>query len=324
MHDLPVHIDTSSGSLPSFAPAGGRFIRLGPGGRWAEACIGTGTLRFGVPGEPHDLCLAGDLQGAHDALEASGMAAKNVSELTRELRDFYRLGPDALWITFAQGRMWWGFAEAEVTDLRRHEDGHTGVVARRIRGGWSCRSALGDELLVTHLGSRITQVRGYQRSICALKELEAVWRAIRGADDAAVARTLAAEDALVEAVAALIAGLHEADFEILADLTLAASGWRRRSRLGGTLVDADLYVEQPATGELALVQVKSRAGQAVLDDYVARSDANGCDRLFFLCHTPEGGLDAGERADVHVWSGRTLAEKVVAAGLTPWVIAQAR
>jgi hypothetical protein len=308
---------------PPVNPTEARFIRLGPGGRWAKTCIDTGTIRFGVPSEPHDLCLRGDWDGARDQLVASGMAAREVGQLVRELRDFYTLGPDCLWITLAEGRLWWGFAEPEVTDLRPTGD-EMGVVARRMRDGWHSHSVLGEELLISRLSSRVTQVRGYQRSICALREIDAVCRAINGREDDAVELALTIEAALVDAVGTLIKGLHETDFEILADLTLTALGWSRRSRLGGTLADADLYVEQPATGERALVQVKSRAGQAVLDDYVARADANACERMFFLCHTPEGTLAAGGRADVHVWSGRTLAEKVVTAGLTGWVIAQAR
>ena len=308
---------------PPVTPTQARFIRLGPGGRWAKTCIDTGTVRFGVPAEPHDLCLRGDWDGARDQLLASGTAAREVGQLMRELRDFYTLGPDCLWITLAEGRLWWGFAEPEVVDLR--EGGDTmGAVARTIRGGWSGHSIFGDDLLITHLSSRVTQVRAYQRTICSLREIDAVCRAINGREDDAVELSLTVEAALVEAVGSLIKGLHETDFEILADLTLTALGWRRRSRLGGTLADADLYVEQPATGERALVQVKSRAGQAVLDDYVARSDANAFERMFLLCHTPEGTLDARGRADVHVWSGLALAEKVVVAGLTSWVIAQAR
>jgi len=35
----------------------------------------------------------------------------------REVQDFYSLGADCLWITFADGRLWWGFAAPEVALL---------------------------------------------------------------------------------------------------------------------------------------------------------------------------------------------------------------
>jgi hypothetical protein len=310
--------------MPPIQPVESRFIRLGPGGRWAKRAIETGTLRFGVPGEPHDLCLGGDFEAARDQLLASGMAAKNVGELVREIRDFYALGPDCLWITLAEGRLWWGYADPEVIDLRPTEDGNTGVVARRMRDRWRDHSIVGEELVTSRLSTRITQVGAYQRTICRVREIDAVSRVINGVEPEAVEQVLLSEGSLTDAVGALIQSLHQSDFEILADLTMTALGWRRRSRLGGTLADADAYVEQLATGERAMVQVKSRADQAVLDDTMARAEHNGCDRLFFLCHSPEGSLAAEGAAQVHVWAGRKLAEKVVAAGLTSWVVAQVR
>ena len=102
--------------------------------------------------------LAGRSTGT-PSTAASGTAARKVGQLVRELRDVYTLGPNCLWITLAEGRLWWGYAEPEVVDLRASEDGGVGVVARRIIGGWSCHSIFGDELLIPRLSSRVTQVR---------------------------------------------------------------------------------------------------------------------------------------------------------------------
>ena len=80
---------------------------------------------------------------------------------------------------------------------------------------------------------------------------------------------------MTEVAAKLIAGLHWAEFETLVDLIFARSGWQRVSRVGGTLADVDLILEQPVTGETAFVQVKSKAGQSVLDDYIGRFRRSG-------------------------------------------------
>jgi hypothetical protein len=56
----------------------------------------------------------------------------------------------------------------------------------------------------------------------------------------------------------------------LVDLLFCRSRWVRTSPLGGTQKDVDLILEQPTTGELAMVQVKSNADQRVVADYVAR------------------------------------------------------
>lgn len=59
----------------------------------------------------------------------------------------------------------------------------------------------------------------------------------------------------------MIASLHWADFETLVDLMFARMGWQRVSRVGGSQKDTDLVLIQPATGEAAFVQVKSKAGK---------------------------------------------------------------
>jgi hypothetical protein len=79
-------------------------------------------------------------------------------------------------------------------------------------------------------------------------------------------------------------------------------------------------VAQAATGERAFVQVKSRASQAVLDDYLARFEASGLDRMFFICHSPTTDLIAHDDPRVHIWANRELAAKINAAGLFEWLI----
>jgi hypothetical protein len=87
-------------------------------------------------------------------------------------------------------------------------------------------------------------------------------------------------------------------------------------RVGEPLTDLDLILEQPATGETASVQVKSTAGQAVLDDYADRFRRSGAyDRMFFVCHSPRGALSAGDAARLQVWAGDRLAEAAVKVGL---------
>jgi hypothetical protein len=126
---------------------------------------------------------------------------------------------------------------------------------------------------------------------------------------------------MIIAAGEMIAGLHWADFETLADLIFSRAGWQRISRLGGTMKDVDLILRDPTTDETAFVQVKSRAGQSVLDDYIERFDSSGAyDRMFFVCHSPRGKLSAGERREMHVWAGERLADAAVKAGLYDWLM----
>jgi len=300
------------------APGAVRYIKLGPGGRWARACFEAREMQFGAPDEPHDLCLAGDWDGARAVLSQRMRTPGAASDTLRELREFYTQGEDCLWITFADGHLWWAFAELGVVDLRERPGEH-GAVMRRVRG-WLSTGIMGQPLAMDMLSTRLTKVAAYQRTICSVEDADYLVRRINGVDEPTVAAARQAGDAMVAATRALIERLHWSDFEVLVDLLFQRSGWQRVSRLGGDLKDADLIVEQPATGERALVQVKSRADGATLARYEAVYRAGGYDRLFFICHSPEGGLVPGELTGVHVWTGDELARRAVAAGLVDWLM----
>ena len=116
------------------------------------------------------------------------------------------------------------------------------------------------------MSTLLTQVAAYRQTICRIKPAAYLLRRINAVEEPVVARAREARSAMVAVAAEMIAALHWADFETLVDLIFARSGWQRISRVGGTQKDVDLILEQPATGEKACVQVKSKAGQAVLDD----------------------------------------------------------
>ncbi len=81
-----------------------------------------------------------------------------------------------------------------------------------------------------------------------------------------------------------------------------------------------MVLEQPTTGETAFVQVKSKAGQAVLDDYIGRFRRNETyDRMFFVCHSPAGTLSIDDTTGIHIWAGDRLADAAVKAGLFDWL-----
>ncbi|MCB4803402.1 hypothetical protein QO001_003063 [Methylobacterium brachiatum] len=315
---LHIPVPPAAIPMPPLAPSAVRYIKLGPGGAWAKACLAEGVIRFGSPDEPHAECLAGDWDGARAALARDGRRPPGeVSQVLRELRDFHTLPAEALWITFAEGRLWWAFAEPEVT---RVPVGTDGVVERRTRAGWRDFNLLGAPLTTASLSSRLTQLQGYQRTICKVAAEDYLLRRINDIDEPAVVRARAVRAEMIQAAEALIAGLHWADFEVLADLLMARSGWQRVSALGGSQAEVDLVVEQPATGERGFVQVKSRATQAVLADSIAAyRTSDGYARMFFVCHSPVGAL-AADGPDVHLLTGGELARRSVEAGLLDWLI----
>jgi hypothetical protein len=297
-----------------------RYIKLGPGGDWAEPCFERGEIQFGYRKVPHELCQRGDWEGVVQLLAEEGRKTGKARDALREIRDFYTLGPDCLWITVADGHLWWAFAQPGVTWLTPTKDGQA-ARSRTTVDGWRKASIKGVPLRVDSLSTRLTQVAAYRRTICSIGEADYLLRRINGIDEPVVVRANEVRKTMVATAAEMIAGLHWADFETLVDLIFVRSGWQRTSRVGGDQTDVDLILEQPTTGETAFVQVKSKAGQAVLDDYIGRFRRNGVhDRMFFVCHTPKGPLTADRGERLHIWVGDRLADAAVKAGLFDWLI----
>jgi hypothetical protein len=305
-------------------PSAVRYIKLGRGGAWAADAIAQGMIPFGFRQIAHEPCAEGDWDTVRRELEAAGRTSSGVTQGIRELRDFYELGDDCLWVTFANGHLHWAFAEPEVVPVA--ENGADGP--RRLRhtvDGWHRHSLSGEPLSVRSLSSALTRVAGYRMTICAVEREDYLLRRIRGDEEPLLleARRLQAE--LERITARMIAQLDWRDFEILVELVFTRGGWQRQSAIGDGEVDIDLLLDSPSTGETAWVQVKSRATQAILDDYLDRFRRDGsCDRFFFVCHTAPVNLALPSERALHVWAGDELARHALAAGLFDWLIDRTR
>lgn len=309
-------------ALPPLRPTAVRYIKLGAGGEWARSAIGRGELYLDYRHLPHEPCRAGDWAAVGGQLAASGRSPAKVTDALREIRDFYTLDETCLWITFAEGHLWWTQANREVTWNDR-DLADRGPRVRRTHG-WHQTDILGQPLRTDELSSSLTQVAAYRQTLCAVKAKDYLLQRINAEVSPLVAAAAQARQRLIEVAEALIQELHWADFERLVDLLFARGGWHRSSRLGGTVADVDLILDHPLTGERAFVQVKSQATQAVLDDYVQRSQATQCDRFFFVCHSPRGRLMVPDARQQHLWTGTRLAEVTVKAGLFDWLVTRAQ
>jgi hypothetical protein len=296
-----------------------RYIKLGRRGRWEKTSLERGELQFGHGEISHELALTGDRAKIKEALIKAGKSSQAATDDTREVLDFYELGPDCLWATFARDHLWWTFAEPEITWLGPGE-GH-GERVRKCIGGWRNTDVNGVPLRIDTLSTRLTKVASYRRTICAIEAEDYLMRRINGVIEPLVAKGNRARDALLDVLGEAIKALDWADFETLLDIMFARSGWNRISPLGGTQKLVDLVLEQPTTGERAAIQVKSAASQKQLDQFINEADEGGSfDRLFFACHSPKGGLETRDRRDIHVWAGRKLAEIALRLGLSDWIL----
>lgn len=309
---------------PTFAPTAVRYVKLGRGGAWSPAAFAIGILPVGFDEIDDSLCRGGDWAAVHARFVAIGRTPAGASQGMRELQDVYTLDANCLWVTMADGHLYWAFADPAVVPV---EDGPPDSFSRyrRVIGGWLRTSLAGEPLTTRSLSSALLRTASYRMTICKVAHEAYLLRRIRGEADPLHTAAVALQ-AQQEALAVkMIAQLDWRDFETLVDLVLTRSGWRRGSNVGDGEVDVDLLLDNPSTGETAWVQVKSTASQATLEDYLARFERDGsAERFYFVCHSPNGVLTMPPGRARHLWVGTALAAVVVRAGLFDWLIARTR
>jgi len=305
-------------------PAAVRYVKLGRGGAWSTEAFAQGVIPFGFREISHEPCAAGNWEAVRQQLAAAGRTSSGITQELRELRDFHELGDDCLWITFADGHLWWAFADTEVVPVP--DDGADGPRRfRRTLDGWHRHSLAGEPLTIRSLSSALTRVASYRMTICAVEREDYLLRRIRGDEEPLLleARRLQAE--LESITARMIAQLDWRDFEIMAELIFTRGGWQRQSAIGDGEVDIDLLLDNPTTDETGWCQIKSTASQAVLDDYLGRFRRDGgCDQFYFVVHSPKGLLSLPDDRHLHLWTGDELAHRALAAGLFDWLIDRTR
>lgn len=289
------------------------YIKLGRGGDWETEAIRDGVLRFGYREAPHDLCIAQDWQGVHDAMKAvrgdGGTATRDVNQI----RAFYESDANDLFITFVGGLLYWcrPSGPVELLDDRSHW--------RPTVDGWHSTTIGGAPLTADRLSGHLLKVQMFRGTICDVRARDYLLRKLGDELSPEVAAAEAAEQALRAAVIPLMRLLTWQDFELLVDLIFSTSGWRRVSEVGRTQKTIDLELILPSTAERAFVQVKSAASSAALTDYQQRfAEAQAYDRMFFVWHT--GDIPEAQAPDGVVLLGpHRLARMIVDAGLSSWL-----
>jgi len=321
LHDAGNLVDQSIDFRPDGVCAStARFIKLGPGGAWERLCLDDGTLRLAYYEVPHEMGVAGDVTAIRDLYMGRGLSKAAATSHANQVRDFYQLSADTLWITFANGYMWWCFAESEVTFLGNNRERYPdGSRLRRTDAGWSNTDITGRPLLMSSLNGNVTKIAGYRGAICKAEPLDYLLRRINGEEVPEVVQARSSHEVLLRSIEPLLAMLTWQDFELLVELVFARSGWRRTGRTGGAQKTVDLELEIPITGERAFVQVKSRTTQAQLDDYVEHFQGRPDARMFYVYHSAKSELTCAVEGVVAVGPER-LPEMVLEAGLFDWLV----
>jgi hypothetical protein len=296
------------------------YIKLGTGGKWAEDSLQNGLLRIGWPRVPLSAIEVGDWESVRRYVAEEHRHKGTVTTDTARLKDVAESDPDDVWITFHASHLWW----CQLAPGRIEEDQISKF--RRVKGTWRQHDTRGRPLHANAIPGQIAQLQGFRGTICSVREHEALHRLLNGISSPAFQRVDAARHALATEVQEAVRSLHWKDFETLVDLVFRGAGWRRRSMLGETMKYADLELEEPITGDLYQVQIKSKAEVADFERYAAQFGGGEFRRLFFVVHSPSPKLEAltNDRSDIEIVLPSRLGEMIVDGGLVGWVMNKVR
>jgi hypothetical protein len=302
-------------------PSSVRYVKNGSGGRWWQAAKENGQVHAGWQDIPSKLLLNPGFG------EIERVVRKGFTDQGAATRDFKALrclldAPSQhVWITFEEGCMWW----CTVSDLAKinsnGQDQSHGNFWLVCDHPWSNRSLGGRLLAMTDLPGTVTAAAGFRGTVSEPKASEAILRIIRDEKNKDVAASRDQRANYEQTIFTIIQQLRWKDFEQLVDVILDRTGWKRISTLGGTREGIDIEVENPTADEIAFVQVKSSATQAILNDYVRRFNAqrDRYARMIFAVHSVDGQLIPPANLPVQLWTCQKLAELVVRLGLGEWV-----
>lgn len=314
-------INNSGSFVEPVQPPAIRYIKLGSGGVWNDIAMEKGFIPLGFADAPHSLCVKGKWEDVSATLLGKGRSVSAAAQDVRELKDFYELPVGTLWISFANGHLYW----CQAGDGVDKGQGNEPPRCRTTIAGWRRTDINGTPLAVSDLSSALTKTASYRRTICAVDASDYLLRKINAEPNPILLEIDDLQSKILDQVQNMITALHWRDFELLVDLLFARTGWQRVSAAGDGEVDIDLLLEQPMTSQRAWVQIKSSADQAALDDYVDRFTRDGsASHFFFVCHSPQTSLNIAERRpELHLLIGEALADKVLQSGLLEWMKSRA-
>ncbi len=310
-----------------------KYIKLGEKGYLEEICLSEKTIRLGYHQVPHD--IGDNLQALQNFFNQKDFFKKDYQKSAatnhaRQVYDFYTADKDTIWFTFSDGDLWWCQSDSKVEMIG--PDGKEGSRFRKTINGWSNKSIANEkskskELKIPELSGELTKVAGYRGTICNIKDSlrEYLLKKINGEEITVVKQAIEAREEILESIENLMKLLHWKDFELLAELVFAKSGWQRISASGGTQKTIDIEMVLPSTQEQAFIQVKSRTDDKTLQYYIDKLDKreNEKEKMFFVYHTVDHAseeIQEPENKMIILVGPQKLSEMVLDAGLFTWLL----
>ena len=298
------------------------YIKLGSGGRFEKQCIEMAqVLRLGYNEIPHDLCMKRDWEAVRGIfVQERGSDPGSATRHTNQIKAYYEAGNDVLWVTFYNNRLWWCFADSEITLLP------DGCKHRLVKGEWKSTDIHGEHLLMDQLSGSLLSMQGFRGTICSVREFEYLVRKINAEVSPNEQAAQKAFDEMVHSLVAIIKTFNWKEFELLTDLIFRQAGWQRISRLGKSEKGIDLDLISPIANERFYVQVKSNAGKKVFTEFIEKTIAlDEYSRYYLVVHSPSKNLTKELETETHkLWLADDIARLVVRYGLVEWVIGKTK
>ena len=294
------------------------YIKLGRGGEWENESIDRGLLRFGWSDVALEDINADRWSLIEKQLQRSGEQTRRASEATRAyngIRYIAESGSNDIWITFSRSKLWWTRLACSPVE----EDATSKF--RRTAGRWRDTDVKGQPLFANQLPGKLAQTQAFRWTMCRAKYPDLLRRILNATRSELSAAISSDRAALTDHVTQAIRQLHWRDFETLVDLVFRSAGWRRVSVLGEQAKGYDLLLQEPITDHRYVIQVKSRAGLAQLEETLSNFSADDYRGVYFVVHSPDSSLASAVDLPEHVvvMPPEVLAEQAVDAGLIGWL-----
>jgi hypothetical protein len=297
------------------------YVKLGRHGSWEESSIKRGIIRIGWKHQSLSDINTGNWSRIEKQLRQENTDRGTATRDCNALRLFCESTPDDIWITFHANHLWW----CRLTkDYRIRKDG---ISKYRKTQGWHKNNIFNEPLLTTQIPGRISKIQGFRGTICKVKEVDELVRLINRQNSLEYTVISHSKEALCQHVESGLRRLHWKDFETLVDLLYRASGWRRVSVLGEAMKYSDIELEDPITGDMYQVQVKSRASVREFREYSDVFGGGKYRKLFFVVHSPDKKLaemQLSTESPIQLVLPKQLAEMVVGLGLLSWLMNKVR
>jgi hypothetical protein len=299
------------------------YIKLGSGGKYENASIGQNKARIGWPELTVDEINSRKWDVLKEKLKdmiqykSKGSATRDI----KALQTFVESTSDDVWITFHASQLWW----SRLGDPKVYEDEISRY--RLVEGEWHDHDINGNTLLISQIPGTISKVQGFRATLCSVKEVDDLRRLINDIPSEEYKAILQAKESLIKQVKYSLHRLHWKDFETLVDLLFHNAGWRRISVVGETMKYVDMELEEPITGDLYQVQVKSQASVNEFEEYAKDFSHGRFRKFYFVVHSPDEKLatyETSKYSDIELILPEQLARMVVDLGLTDWLLKKIR